>query len=84
MGDHQMMPPLAAHVLRLDHAPIADGVGALVRLTEPTIVVNPTVGTVSITPSRARVILGLDPCDVCLGSRRCPECGGPCEVCCRR
>ncbi|MDB5042186.1 MAG: hypothetical protein JWN27_2912 [Candidatus Eremiobacteraeota bacterium] len=68
------MPPVAAHVLRLDHAPVAAAVAKLRNFA-----------TLDITPgTQARVILGLDVCKVCSGSRRCPDCGGPCEVCVRR
>ncbi len=68
------MPPLAAHVLRLDHAPVAKAFADLRNFANSVI----TPGT------QARIILGLDPCGVCNGTRRCPECGGPCEVCVRR
>lgn len=62
-----MIADAPAHVLRLDRMPIAAAFAQLDRLAAPAGV--------------ARVILGLDPCALCLGMRTCPDCGGPCDVC---
>jgi hypothetical protein len=67
------MPTVVAHVLHLDHTPAVAAVRAIGRAGVDPLVI--TQGT------QARVILGLDPCKLCNGLRRCPDCGGPCEVC---
>lgn len=70
-----MVSDLPAHVLRLDHMPTA---AALRAIAKPY---NEQGWRTEAEFSHARVILGLDPCRLCNGTRVCPECGGACEIC---
>jgi hypothetical protein len=85
-----MMPELAAHVLRLDHAPVA---AALARGAKLVIVASRSHGKTLLGPQFAAFVDGgsvlavrigsatRETCRVCDGSRVCPDCGEPCEVC---
>ncbi|MDB5069603.1 MAG: hypothetical protein JWM87_714 [Candidatus Eremiobacteraeota bacterium] len=72
-----MLTDLPAHVLRLDNA-VAAAVAILGRGIVRQVSAD---STAFVNLSRARVILGLDACRLCNGSRRSPETGDPCEVC---
>jgi hypothetical protein len=61
---------VAAHVLRLDHAPVT---AALARAA----VLIPADAAIAHYAD----VAFLRTCPLCSGSRECPDCGGPCEVC---
>ncbi len=91
-----MTGDLPAHVLRLDHAPIGSALRWIAKRpmsAKPSGVVirdgaevgcvafdAPQIDHTAVQPT-ARAILGLDRCELCQGTRECPDCHGPCEVC---
>jgi hypothetical protein len=83
---------VAAHVLRLDHAPVTAALVHAGRIVQDAHVrfergdpdgairEQPNVLASNETARYADVAF-LRTCPLCSGSRVCPDCGEPCEVC---
>lgn len=68
-----MIADVAAHVLRLDHAPVTAALGRAAVLIPADTAIPRNAHLVAIAFGET--------CPLCRGTRACPDCGGPCEIC---